>query len=307
MSLPRGTIVDRTWSIEGLVGEGTFCEVYRAVHSLSSEVCAIKVERESRKAGAGKLETECAVLAAMKDHRSFARRINSGAIACHVPGGARTRRELLIMTLLGPSLSEARKRSEGGRLAPVTALSVTLQLIRCIRALHDKGWVHRDIKSSNFVLADESVPLDSPRLRLCVIDFGLSRQLIGSGAEQEGGLAAGTHVAERASCEFRGSPIYASVNAHLRKDLGRRDDLWSLLYTTAELLRGSLPWRADCLGPGSPPTTAAAAAAAAADSAAPSAAAPRAAAAEADTPVEPHRKSVMLQKVRLLPDFRSIS
>ena len=136
MSLPRGTIVDGTWSIEDLVGEGTFCEVYRAVHSYSSMVCAIKVERESREAGAGKLETESAVLTAMNGHRSFARRINSGTISCRRPGERKTRRELLIMTLLGCSLSEARKRAQGGRLAPVTALSVTLQLIRCVRALH---------------------------------------------------------------------------------------------------------------------------------------------------------------------------
>ncbi|EFJ45567.1 hypothetical protein VOLCADRAFT_118310 [Volvox carteri f. nagariensis] len=42
-----------------------------------------------------------------------------------------------------------------------------------------------------------------------------------------------------------GSTTYASVHAHAEQDLGRRDDLWSWLYCTIELLEGTLPWRTD--------------------------------------------------------------
>ena len=42
---------------------------------------------------------------------------------------------------------------------------------------------------------------------------------------------------------FRGTARYASINAHLAKDLARRDDLWSLLYMLIEFATGILPWR----------------------------------------------------------------
>lgn len=37
------------------------------------------------------------------------------------------------------------------------------------------------------------------------------------------------------------------MNAHLEKDLSRRDDLWSLLYVLVEFVEGDLPWKQACL------------------------------------------------------------
>lgn len=42
---------------------------------------------------------------------------------------------------------------------------------------------------------------------------------------------------------FRGTARYASIYSHQSKDLGRRDDLWSLFYMMIELIEGELPWR----------------------------------------------------------------
>jgi len=39
-----------------------------------------------------------------------------------------------------------------------------------------------------------------------------------------------------------GSRRYMSPNTHLRKDQGRRDDLWSFLYVLIEFYTGTLPW-----------------------------------------------------------------
>lgn len=67
-----------------------------------------------------------------------------------------------------------------------------------------------------------------------VIDFGLARRYV----DDHGQL-----LPERKDAAFRGSSTYASVNAHLLTDLGRRDDLWSWFFMTVEALEGALPWR----------------------------------------------------------------
>lgn len=43
--------------------------------------------------------------------------------------------------------------------------------------------------------------------------------------------------------DFRGTITYASQNAHLKKDLSRRDDLWSFYFVILEFLTDNLPWR----------------------------------------------------------------
>ncbi|CAI2350357.1 unnamed protein product [Caenorhabditis sp. 36 PRJEB53466] len=48
----------------------------------------------------------------------------------------------------------------------------------------------------------------------------------------------------RPSTDFRGTDMYASPNAHALKDLGRADDVWSLMYMIAELFV-ELPWTGD--------------------------------------------------------------
>jgi len=40
-----------------------------------------------------------------------------------------------------------------------------------------------------------------------------------------------------------GTALFASVNAHLGKDLSRRDDIESLIYTLIYLCAGTLPWK----------------------------------------------------------------
>jgi len=39
--------------------------------------------------------------------------------------------------------------------------------------------------------------------------------------------------------------MYASLQAHRREELGRRDDLWSWFYLVLDFIRGELPWAYD--------------------------------------------------------------
>lgn len=96
--------------------------------------------------------------------------------------------------------------------------------------MHDAGYLHRDIKPGNFLLGTKET--DTQR-HVIVIDFGLSRRHL---------KVDGTVKPKRAQARWVGSRRYMSLNTHLRKEQGRRDDLYSLLYVLIECITGTLPW-----------------------------------------------------------------
>ena len=134
------------------------------------------------------------------------------------------------MELLGENLSELRRRQADGRFSLGTTLRLGIQMLRSIEAVHELGYLHRDIKPSNFAMG-----LTTLKKRVAfIIDFGLARKYV---------LPTGEVRPARDSTGFRGTARYASINSHLSRDLGRRDDLWSLFYVLIEFLKGNLPWR----------------------------------------------------------------
>lgn len=69
-----------------------------------------------------------------------------------------------------------------------------------------------------------------------LLDYGLVRLHLDD---------SGKPVPERPKTGFRGTVRYASIAVHERKDAGRKDDMWSLLYTIVEWFQGRLPWAAN--------------------------------------------------------------
>lgn len=150
---------------------------------------------------------------------------------CALLGYGRTEKvNYLVMNLLGPNLSELRKRQSHQTFSMSTTLRLGIQILDALQALHNCGFLHRDLKPSNIAIG-----CTSESCRTCfMLDFGLARQYI---------TPTGEVREPRPTTGFRGTVRYASVNAHLAKDLGRNDDLWSLFYMIIELGTGELPWR----------------------------------------------------------------
>uniref|UniRef100_M4BC92 Casein kinase I n=1 Tax=Hyaloperonospora arabidopsidis (strain Emoy2) TaxID=559515 RepID=M4BC92_HYAAE len=115
------------------------------------------------------------------------------------------------------------------------SVSVGLEMLDCIEAFHRHGYVHRDIKASNFALSAVERHLLKQQ-RYNIIDFGLSRQHIGEDRQV---------LPARPVAEFRGTSMYASLSSHRRQELGPKDDLWSWFYLVMDFLRGELPWATD--------------------------------------------------------------
>jgi serine/threonine protein kinase len=134
---------------------------------------------------------------------------------------------VLALDLLGESLC-AGLRLAGGLLSAPTVSYVGCQMLSSIVSIHERGFIHRDIKPANFVFG-----LGEQRLKVVLIDFGVARRHLDS---------TGQPLTPRAAAAFRGTTMYASPNAHVERELARRDDLYSLVYSLMECVAGPLPW-----------------------------------------------------------------
>ncbi|OMJ90802.1 hypothetical protein SteCoe_6782 [Stentor coeruleus] len=92
-------------------------------------------------------------------------------------------------------------------------------IAQSIKLLHDNGWVHRDIKSDNFLL-------NSLDIKLC--DFGLSRKT-------------NENEYDYTIC---GTPLYMSPDLLNNNFSGQKDDIWSFGVLCYEIISGKLPFQA---------------------------------------------------------------
>ena len=215
------SVLKERWHIVRKLGGGGFGEIYEGRVAETGETCAVKVESSATSKQV--LKMEAAVL----------RRLQSANCehACQFLGAGRTDTiNFVVMSLLGPNLSELRKKQPHGKFSWATTFRLAMQMIVGVQAVHDCGFLHRDIKPSNFVMGSQP----NTKHTCYILDFGLARQYV---------TATGEVREPRATAGFRGTVRYASINAHRAIELGRHDDLWSLFYLLMEFLHGQLPWR----------------------------------------------------------------
>lgn len=60
------------------------------------------------------------------------------------------------MEMLGSNVSYLRKRQPDGVLPFAAGMHVGLQMLAAIEACHAEGYIHRDVKPSNFVLSSST-------------------------------------------------------------------------------------------------------------------------------------------------------
>eukprot|EP00981_Chlorochromonas_danica_P007327 scaffold1690_cov177-Ochromonas_danica.AAC.4 len=137
----------------------------------------------------------------------------------HVPAfyalGQHDKRDYIIMELLSQEdMASIRNRirasSPTGLVPAPLAVYFACQMITCLQPMHEHGFVHRDVKPSNFVRAKNDKD--------------------------------GVIKSKREKAEFRGTTIYASPFVHEGQDQCPRDDLCSVLHVFFDMLCGKLPW-----------------------------------------------------------------
>jgi hypothetical protein len=131
-------------------------------------------------------------------------------------------RPWIVMELLrARSLHEVLARD--GPLDSARAAEIGRAVLAVLDAAHAKGILHRDVKPSNVMLADDG--------RILLTDFGLAVHMLN-----------GHTIVDTMVSGIQGSPAYLSPEQILGAPGGAASDLWSLGVTLYAAVEGSSPF-----------------------------------------------------------------
>ncbi|VDK82733.1 unnamed protein product [Litomosoides sigmodontis] len=217
------------WRIKNKLDEGGFGQVYRVEHIQErGRYAALKAEPNDIEGGSA-IKLEIMII-------NILNRDGDKPHVLKLFHAARHKKfSYMIVTLLGENLRTLKISCAEEYLSVKTWSRIGIQCLYSIKLLHDIGFVHRDIKPANFVMGHES---DVEQARCVhILDFGLARNYAFEKRK-------GHWIARRArrSAEFRGTMRYCSPSVHEKKEQGRKDDIWSLIYLLIEMHCG-LPWQ----------------------------------------------------------------
>jgi eukaryotic-like serine/threonine-protein kinase len=140
--------------------------------------------------------------------------------------------EILVVSmelLSGKTLSDEIR--EKGKLTPLEALPIIVQMAAGLGAAHEAGVVHRDFKSGNVLLVPSERSPDG--VRAVITDFGLARTTVGSTAKLTGTL------------EVVGTPAYMAPEQLNGGEITPATDIYALGIVMFEMLTGSVPYSGD--------------------------------------------------------------
>ena len=225
------------FELSQILGEGSFSILYEAIDYKYRSYVALKVEKEDKSKQI--LKSEYKILSKLQELPHIPKVYDF--IENYQSNEKLKNLNFIEMELLGKNLSNFKKTFR--YFNSILSYDILLQALLAIQNLHNKGYIHRDIKPTNFVLGrnDENNLLQNYNqgifkhdVNIYMVDFGLAKNHLDENY---------IPFKERTNTDFRGTLTYASLNAHYKKDLSRRDDLWSFFFMILDLINENLPWR----------------------------------------------------------------
>ena len=206
--------IDGRYRVLSRLGSGGMADVYLAEDETLGRMVAVKVLKLEMASDAEFVER-------FRIEAQAAARLNHPAIvAVYDRGGADARPYIAMEYVDGESLKQRIRRD--GRLPAGEAVATILAVLEALQVAHEHDIVHRDITSSNVLLASGG--------RVKVADFGIAR--IGSSALTRSGVMMGTSS-------------YLSPEQAQGRPADERSDVYSAGVVLFEMLTGKLPFRGD--------------------------------------------------------------
>ncbi|KAH8334371.1 casein kinase I [Drosophila kikkawai] len=200
------------------IGSGSFGDIYLGLSIKDGIEVAIKVEATD--AQYPQLMYEAKVYKQLRLNPGFPKLLHFGT---------ERRYNAMVIELLGPSLEELFNLCKR-RFSLKTVMMLIDQLLLRLEAVHEAGFIHRDVKPDNFLMG-----LGHNSTQLYLIDFGLSKRYKDSETHE--------HIPYRRDRNLTGTVRYASMNAQMGVEQSRRDDMESMGYCIMYFNMGKLPWQ----------------------------------------------------------------
>jgi serine/threonine protein kinase len=218
--LSPGSTIAARYEVVGLLGKGGMGLVYRAIDTVLDEEVAIKVLRPD-------LGSNTEMVRRFRSEIKLARRVSHPNVARIHDYGEDAGLVYISMALLeGVDLKRLLADHPEG-LPSEEAFDAVLQAAAGLKAIHDVGIIHRDLKTPNLIRDPSGV------IRL--MDFGIAKETM---SRQRGLTATG---------EVMGSPHYMSPEQCQGKALDVRSDLYALGIVAFELFTGQVPFQGKTL------------------------------------------------------------
>ena len=213
-----GKILFHKYTLIKKLGEGSFGRIYSARENSTNSWYAVKLEDKNRSQNL--LENEAYIMSYL----------NGPRIPVVKSFGYTGEYNVLIMELMGKSLEDLFENMSTKKMSIRCVCNLGYQMIEIIEFIHNKHFVHRDMKPDNFVMGKG---VKSKYLYL--LDFGLAKKYRSSSSLKHYPLLKKKHLT--------GTARYASINALNGYTQSRRDDLEAIGYVLIYFLLGRLPWQ----------------------------------------------------------------
>ena len=209
------TLIDDRYELRGPLGSGGMADVYLAHDEVLDRDVALKLLKEQY------AKNERFVERFKREAHSAAALSHPNIVPVFDAGETGDGMYYIAMEYVPGGTLKERIMSKGA-LPARTAAAVALQIAEALRAAHERGVIHRDVKPHNILITDSG--------NVKVGDFGIVR------------AAEATTISDLG--DILGSVKYMSPEQAMGEPVGPASDLYSLGVVLYEMLTGRVPYEA---------------------------------------------------------------